>query len=382
MASLSASPEITSSITLPTISRATENNGTLEFQIDNVDTSVVNAIRRTLLSDIPCFVFKTFPDSENEATIHKNTSRFHNEILKQRLGCIPIHIKDLDTPVDNLRVIIKVKNDTDSIRYVTTNDFQIMDKTTGKFLSDSEVSSIFPPSGPPANGFILFTRLRPKISASIPGEEVDIESKINISSAKHSGMYNMCSTATYFMTSDPVRQNAEWANIRDTFEEKGFTPDEIERERLNWFTHNAKRIVKDNSFVFKVESIGVYSNKELIEKACGIIIDKLDTVQNLAGQRSFEIISSKSTLPNCYDVILKNYDYTVGKLLEYIIHTDYFTANKKLNFVGFLKEHPHDDFSIIRISFIQDVEARIEINSMIEYACQVNKRIFQHIKDF
>ena len=81
MASLSASPEITSSITLPTISRATENNGTLEFQIDNVDTSVVNAIRRTLLSDIPCFVFKTFPDSENEATEQLNRAeRFLTEI--------------------------------------------------------------------------------------------------------------------------------------------------------------------------------------------------------------------------------------------------------------------------------------------------------------
>ena len=88
MTSLTESPEITSSITLPNISRSTEDNGTLEFQIDNINTSIANAIRRTLISDIPCFVFKTFPDSDNLATIHKNTCRFHNEILKQRLGCM------------------------------------------------------------------------------------------------------------------------------------------------------------------------------------------------------------------------------------------------------------------------------------------------------
>lgn len=381
MTSLTASPEITSSITLPNISRSTEDNGTLEFQIDNVNTSIVNAIRRTLLSDILCFVFKTFPDSDNQATIHKNTCRFHNEILKQRLGCIPIHIKDLDTPVENLRVIIKVKNDTDSIRYVTTNDFQIIDTKTGKYLSDSEVSGIFPPSGPPANGFILFTRLRPKISASIPGEEVDIESKISISSAKNSGMYNTCSTATYFMTSDPIKQNAKWATLRDSFEEKGFTAEEIDRERQNWYIHDAKRFVKENSFIFKIESVGVYTNRELLQKACSLIIEKLDAVEKLAQQRLIEIVTSKTTLPNSYDVILKNYDYTLGKILEYIIHTDYFKTNKRLHFIGFLKEHPHDEFSIIRLSFINEVEPKSEINTMIEYSCQVGKRIFQHIKD-
>ena len=60
MTSLTASPEITSSITLPNISRSTEDNGTLEFQIDNVNTSIVNAIRRTLLSDILVSYLKLF----------------------------------------------------------------------------------------------------------------------------------------------------------------------------------------------------------------------------------------------------------------------------------------------------------------------------------
>ena len=45
---------------------------------------------------------------------HINTSRFHNEILKQRLGCIPIHIKEKDT-IDNLLIELNIDNDTDSI---------------------------------------------------------------------------------------------------------------------------------------------------------------------------------------------------------------------------------------------------------------------------
>ena len=370
-----------SNISLPKIINATENGNMLQFQVDNIDTSIINALRRTILMDIPCFVFRTFPDDENQTVINKNTCRFHNEILKQRLGCIPIYIKDLDTPVEDLRVFIKVQNDTDSIKYVTSADFQIKDLKTGKFLKQEEVRSIFPPCTAPSNGFILFTRLRPKISTSIPGEEVDIESKISISTAKESGMYNMSSTTTYFMTPDPVKQNAEWATLRGQFENSGFKPGDIERERLNWFSHDAKRFTKDDSFIFKLETIGVYTNLELIQKACDIIIEKLDNIQKVAAQLSLEIITSKNTLPNCFDIILKNEDYTIGKILEYILHEDYFKTNKKLNYVGFIREHPHDDDSILRISFVDENASKDEISTMIEYVCRVAIKIFNHMRD-
>ena len=53
-----------------------------------------------------------------------NTSRFNNEILKQRLGCIPIHIKDFED-IDSLQIEIDESNEVDSIQYVTTQEFQI-----------------------------------------------------------------------------------------------------------------------------------------------------------------------------------------------------------------------------------------------------------------
>jgi DNA-directed RNA polymerase subunit L len=374
--------DMESSISLPSILNATEEHGTLTFQMEKTNMSIINALRRTLLTDIPCFVFRTFPDSENQTTIHKNTCRFHNEILKQRLGCIPINIKDLETPVENLRVIIKVQNDTDSIRYVTTRDFQIKDIVSGKFISSTEIDKIFPPSPPPAQGYILFTRLRPRLSANIPGEEIDIESKISISTAKESGMYNMCSTVTYFMSTDPVQQNAQWAILRDKSETDGTSAADIEKERKNWYAHDAKRFVKKNTYDFILETIGVYSNVELIHTACDVLISKFTQLRETATQRGLEIIRSKNTLPNCFDMILKDEDYTIGKVIEYIIHEDYFQNNKQLHYVGFIKEHPHDEDSIIRISFLKEVSEKEAINSIIEYVTQVAIKIFTHIKDF
>ena len=372
-----------SSISLPQIIKSSEVKDILKFEIQKVDVSIVNALRRTLLSDIPTVVFRTFPDSENRAKFIKNTCRFHNEILKQRLGCIPIHIKDLDIPIQNLIVEIKEKNDTDSIRYVTTRDFQIKDAISGKYLSADEREQIFPPDAL-TKGYILFTRLKPRISADIPGEEIDIECKLDISTAKDSGMYNTCSTVSYQMTTDPILQNEQWRKIEKKFEDEGgLKEDEIETERLNWFNHDAKRYIKPDVFSFVLETIGVFSNIELIQTACEIINEKLEKLKALATQQTLEIITSKTTLPNCFDIILKNEGYTIGKVIEYIIHHDYFLHNKIINFVGFNKEHPHDDHSLLRISFM-DVAPKKDkamINNMIEYSCRVGQQIFKTISE-
>ena len=60
------------------ISDLKEEDGKTTFTISNVDVSYVNAIRRTILSDIPIVVFKTTPYEENKANIIINTSRLNN----------------------------------------------------------------------------------------------------------------------------------------------------------------------------------------------------------------------------------------------------------------------------------------------------------------
>ena len=83
----------------PLIQTIMENGDTLTFTLSGVNVSLANAIRRTLLSDIPIVVFRTSPYESNKANITINTTRLNNEILKQRLSCIPIHITDLQMPL-------------------------------------------------------------------------------------------------------------------------------------------------------------------------------------------------------------------------------------------------------------------------------------------
>ena len=91
------------------VSTRNEKDGLLTFTLSNINVSIANGLRRTILSDIPVIAFKTFPHAENRAEFITNTSRFNNEILKQRLGCIPIHIPDLTMPYNELLVEIHKK---------------------------------------------------------------------------------------------------------------------------------------------------------------------------------------------------------------------------------------------------------------------------------
>ena len=155
------------------LSFLSEEHGNLRFRLSNVDVSLANSIRRTILNDIPSFVL----DADNQCSVEVNTSRQHNEILKHRLTCIPVHqaITKRDE-MENYIMEVDVNNDTENNMYVTTEHFRIKDKTTNQYLDDSRTKEIFPKCDQ-TNSYILFARLRPRISDTIPDHRLPIERK-------------------------------------------------------------------------------------------------------------------------------------------------------------------------------------------------------------
>ena len=175
-----------------------EEDGLMSFTITNIDVSYVNALRRTILADIPIVCFKTTPYEENKANIMINTTRLNNEILKQRLSCIPICIPNLeDTPIKNYLLELDFENKMDTTYIVTTKDFKIKDLTSNTYLEDGFVKKIFPPFIPPTgNGeyYIDFVRLRPRISDEIPGERIKLTCEFSVSTARDDSMFNVTGT--------------------------------------------------------------------------------------------------------------------------------------------------------------------------------------------
>ena len=185
----------------PVIEKRIIEKITLTFSISNINVSLVNALRRTILTQIPIVVIRSHPYEKNDITIHRNTTRLNNEILKQRLSCIPIYIRDQlsEEELGEYEVFIDKKNTSDSIEFVTTEDFKI--KHRGKELAVDVVNKIFPPDAF-TKDYILFARLRPKISNDLPGEELKITAKLSVGNAQENSMFNVASTCSYMMTPD------------------------------------------------------------------------------------------------------------------------------------------------------------------------------------
>ena len=331
-----------------------EENGILDFTIEGINVSFINGIRRTILSDIPTLVFHCFPHDQNDADIHTNTTRLNNEVLKQRLSCIPIHISDASLPYKELVVEINMKNESENTIDVTTEHFKIKNISSGKYLQESAVRKIFPPC-PITGDYIVFARLRPKVSTIAPGEELSISAKMSLHTASEDGTFNVASTCAYKFTVDKMKQDQIWQNkLAEISSEEKADPDVLALLQQNWYNHEGLRYFKNDSFDFKLETIGVYTNEELVQKACEILIQKLKNIHDTIEDAGI-IEKSISTIPNSVDIKLINAGYTVGKIIEYMLHKNNYQGEteKNLTYVGFRKNHPHDEDSVIRMGMIE-----------------------------
>ena len=162
--------------------------------------------------------------------------------------------------------------------------------------------------------------MRPKISNDIPGEQIHLSAKLKIGTAKEDGMYNIASTCAYKNTEDKVEQHNQWQGIAEELEEKGVSANKIEYQRKNWYTLQAKRYFIKDSFDFKLQSVGVYKNIEILHMACDNIIQRLDKISQKCDSQSLSMNKDSTAMNESVDVVLKGEDYTIGKVIEYILH--------------------------------------------------------------
>jgi DNA-directed RNA polymerase subunit L len=368
----------------PRIVSKTDENSQLKFTIDRINVSLANALRRVILSDIPTFVFRTFPYSESKASITTNTSRLHNEILKQRLSCIPIHITDQDFPYKEYQLEINAIADGNEIRYVTTKDFKLKNKTNGKYLTDVKVREIFK-QNEITGDFIEFARLLPKMSEYSEGEQLTMTCDLDIGCAKEDGMFNVVCTCAYQMTMDASKVDEAWRIKEAELVKEGIATvgsDEMKAQRKNWSLLDAQRHTKDDSFDFVVETVGVFTNAEIVYKAAQIMINKCTKFIRDIESGENHIIPTVSTIQNGFDIELKGEDYTLGKVLEFFLHDKHYAEDQTVTYCSFRKIHPHNPDSMIRVGFAETVG--VDENIVAQYITTCARDaivVFEHIRD-
>ena len=322
-----------------------ETDGVMTFRLSGVNVSIANGLRR-VVHELGVVVLKSTPQNSQRIQISINTTRFNNEIIKQRLGCIPVYA-DIDFPFSQYEINIDKQNTVEDIIYVTTGDFKVVDINT-QIVNEELTKQLFPINQ--ISGYYPeLVRLLPNLINKGKGEHLKLKCKFSISSATEDGMFNITSTCVYSNTIDTVKQGSEWTQKLQTLESSN-NKDALELLHADWLLLDGKRIFTPDSFDFKVETVGPIPNNAILSKACKLLIEKFGIFKTAILDNIILITESRTNIPNSYDFTLVNEDFTLGKVIEFMLYTNFYET-KKIIFCGFRKPHPHINESIIRIAF-------------------------------
>ena len=118
------------------------------------------------------------------------------------------------------------------------------------------------------------------------------------------------------------------------------------------------------------------------------LIDRLKKIITIYSGQTNLIINSDTTIPHSFDIILDNEDYTIGKIIEYMLYKLNYLDNQSLTFCGFKKPHPHINKSIIRIAFNKEIDKNtvvqyliIAVNSAIDYYKKILPQVGEFLVD-
>ncbi len=353
----------------PIVSNITQTEDALRFDLANVDVSIVNSLRRVMLTNIDQLVFRGFPHAENELQIEKNTTKFNNEFLKHRIQCVPIFESDaskFDNLVKNYCVKVNVSNDTNTRKEVTTRDFKIVHKDTGKSIGEPETRKLFPPDRI-TQDFILLSVLLPKVSETDEPETVSMTLNFSIGNAKQDSCWNVVSKCAYFNKQDD-------AKVKKAISEK---PKEEQRD---FELLDAQRIFLPNHFVFHLTSLGVFTNQEIIQKSCAFLMERMNDFSKFLEKATFtkthygdpEPFALYQTDTGFY-LRIEEDDYTIGKLIENHLSLMF---GKEIYYISFKKEHPHHTPCFVTFQYRNPVE----LDTIIVHLSQVSKKIMDSYK--
>ena len=329
----------------------------LTFKIINVDVSVVNSLRRVILTEIPTLVFRGFPHYSNRINIKKNNTKFNNEYLKHRISCVPIHVnddRDFENIKNNYEIRVSVLNTENQTIYVTTKDFRLFNKETDKEIKEIEGKPVqlFKPD-PISNDYIPICCLMPRISDTDEPEELTMVLDFDIGTAKEDSCWNVVSKCMYVNVQDDEKIEKEVKRL-----------DLKEEDAKDFRLLDAQRIFIPNHYLLSVESLGVYDNEYIVRMACQYIKFRLTELSKFltkeGGLTEPSFVKDKyglfeettSTTPMYY-LRIENDDYTIGKLIEKYL---YYMFGRDIYYVSFKKEHPHDTHCLIHFAYKNKVD--------------------------
>lgn len=359
------------------------------FKLKDVDVSILNALRRVVLSEIDnvAFEYKPYNTGEKQKIkILENTCPLHNEIIQQRLSMLPLNFKPneiLEFDENNYKFVLTKKNTTNSLMNVTTEDIEIFDSNNKKY-DDKFTRRIFP-KNKYSGDYILITKLKPNLINTNDGDSINIEMTATKDKAQNYSGFGYVSQCVYHNIVDEKKAEKELKKRIEVFKKDNnptkeeldsFITDFNNLDKARYFHKN--QFDEPNYFEFSIESECYTSPEYLFYKGITILDTKLQNLITNITDDTFTFEKVKNS-DNMYDLTIENEKHTLGNLIQALFYNIFIRNDEKkvINYVGYRCPHPLNNIMIIKINFTNEETneniKKIFIDGLEEIQKQLNK---------
>ena len=291
-----------------------EKDNSIEFEIKNISKSIVNAIRRTCLSNIRNTAF-------DEVNFKVNTTSLHDEFLKHRIELIPVLLERFDEKtISNYTFKLHVTNKPNEPTYVTTNDIEVFEVIDG-----IEKKVVFKNMFIQEPNPILITRF-PTIIDDKEIQELNVEFKLRVGT----GIIHTKYSPTTICVSIPQKDKNDETN--------------------------------NDTYKFKLESVGLVSPTEIVTKSFVSIGELLNTMQKDLSDNNIHI----NTVENFRGIefVFEKQSATTGYMIQEMMYELFY--NKEISHVSYHETHPLENTLAFRIKLIEtDTDSYMESDDYI-----------------
>jgi DNA-directed RNA polymerase alpha subunit len=349
---------------------------TCSFKLTGSHVTYANTLRRLILTGVETVAFRsdmTSTGTTSDVTVMKNDTPMTNEMLADRIGLLPIYVKDpISWKADKYRFALKVEGDKERVRHVKSSDFVITDisQSAPTASGEEEVkveehdipTETFFPRNPITNDTCLIASLQPGIGNHL--QSVEIVAKATVGTGREHARFCPVSQCTYEYAPDDNPQRIQemfikWLNVakKVTEVDKG-----SERYQQLWREFNTMQVkrcfkVDDNGepyeFDFTVESVGVLDVPYIVHRACEVgrqICIRYSNLDKGALPNEVTIAPADSRVVG-FDFVFREQDHTLGNLLQtwLVQHHIEGDAQPTITYAGYSVPHPLRDEMVLRI---------------------------------
>lgn len=358
-----------------------EDGKKLQVEVRDVDVSVVNSLRRSILSSVPCVAFDYRPTDPVDPgiRIYKNTTPLHHEMMGHRLSMVPICMDETQLAAfardpQLYTFTLHMKNTGSEIVNVTSAHIKVMNGSTGSPMSES-IRDAFFPACPITGDHILLVKLKPSPYGDGKGDEIHFDAKAVVNTGASHARWCPVSVATFVNKIDETQskaafdaQTASRQQQRKLASRPPMTSEEIEGAYKQFNCLEAMRYYQKDDygeprvFTFSVESEVGMRASFIVFKAFEVLISKIDAIRfALVHQDTDKIsLSPCNEVPGFYEYRISGEGHTCGNLIQAFLYSEHFRNRKpedsNISYVAYHHPHPLENDIILRLK-LRDVSS-------------------------